>query len=201
MRFTADARPGIEAGTTTRTYRVWAAPQAKVGGRYRTGDLTVLVDAVTLVTAKSITNCDARAAGFADRDALLDFLERLPHQRARGAVVATDRLYRIDFHVVAPDDGPPLSAQAELAANELAVLREKLDAMDRRAAAPWAWRTLALIGERPGTVSTELAAVVGQERPDFKLNVRKLKALGLTISLDVGYELSPRGRALLAASG
>ena len=36
------------------------------------------------------------------------------------------------------------------------------------------------------------------ERADFKLNIRKLKALGLTISLEVGYRLSPRGVALLA---
>ena len=31
----------------------------------------------------------------------------------------------------------------------------------------------------------------------FKLNVRKLKALGLTESLEVGYRLSPRGKSLL----
>ena len=31
----------------------------------------------------------------------------------------------------------------------------------------------------------------------FKARVRRLKALGLTISLDVGYRLSPRGKAIL----
>jgi predicted transcriptional regulator len=31
----------------------------------------------------------------------------------------------------------------------------------------------------------------------FKANVRKLKALGLTESLEVGYRLSPRGEAVL----
>jgi hypothetical protein len=36
------------------------------------------------------------------------------------------------------------------------------------------------------------------ERLPFKANVRKLKALGLTESLDIGYRLSPRGEALLA---
>ncbi len=35
----------------------------------------------------------------------------------------------------------------------------------------------------------------------FKLNVRKLKALGLTESLEVGYRLSPRGRTVLARLG
>ena len=33
----------------------------------------------------------------------------------------------------------------------------------------------------------------------FKPLVRKLKALGLTESLEVGYRLSPRGAAVLAA--
>ena len=55
------------------------------------------------------------------------------------------------------------------------------------------------IGDRPGVVSTVLAEAVGLERPDFKLRVRRLKALGLTESLEVGYRLSPRGRAFLAA--
>ena len=34
----------------------------------------------------------------------------------------------------------------------------------------------------------------------LKLDVRKLKNLGLTISLRVGYELSPRGAAYLRAA-
>ncbi len=54
-----------------------------------------------------------------------------------------------------------------------------------------------LIGRRPATVSTELAAELGRERAPFKLDVRKLKALGLTISLERGYRLSPRGEAYL----
>lgn len=37
-----------------------------------------------------------------------------------------------------------------------------------------------------------------EQRP-FKANVRKLKELGLTESLEVGYRLSARGRALLDA--
>ena len=48
---------------------------------------------------------------------------------------------------------------------------------------------------RPGTVSTVLAEAVGWGRQDFKLQVRRLKELGLTFSLDVGYRLSPRGES------
>jgi hypothetical protein len=38
---------------------------------------------------------------------------------------------------------------------------------------------------------------LGQEKLQFKVNVRKLKALGLTESLETGYRLSPRGVAFL----
>ena len=46
----------------------------------------------------------------------------------------------------------------------------------------------------------DLAASVGREKPPFKLDVRKLKNLGLTESLPVGYRLSPRGRSYLRAT-
>jgi ribosomal protein S19E (S16A) len=41
----------------------------------------------------------------------------------------------------------------------------------------------------------------GRERHPFKTDVRKLKELGLTESLEVGYRLSPRGQALLERLG
>ena len=41
----------------------------------------------------------------------------------------------------------------------------------------------------------DLAAAFGRETAPFKIDVRKLKNLGLTLSLPVGYMLSPRGEA------
>ena len=46
--------------------------------------------------------------------------------------------------------------------------------------------------------AADLAAALGREKLPFKADVRKLKALGLTESLERGYRLSPRGRAWLA---
>jgi hypothetical protein len=54
-----------------------------------------------------------------------------------------------------------------------------------------------LIADRPGIVSRTLARQVGADVPPFKRRVRQLKELGLTESLEVGYRLSPRGRAVL----
>ena len=55
-----------------------------------------------------------------------------------------------------------------------------------------------MIRDHPAVVSTELAEHLGVERPMLKLNIRKLKALGLTESLGTGYRLSPRGATYLA---
>ncbi len=71
---------------------------------------------------------------------------------------------------------------------------------DRAAAEPWTRRYLELIGSHEGVVARELAAGLGLARDDFKVRVRRVKELGLTESLDVGYRLSPRGRAYLAAT-
>ena len=39
--------------------------------------------------------------------------------------------------------------------------------------------------------------MLGRETAPFKLDVRKLKNLGLTLSFRIGYRLSPRGEAYL----
>jgi hypothetical protein len=85
------------------------------------------------------------------------------------------------------------------AAEELRVRLERLDA--RAAGGPWMRRTLELIRDHPGVRAGDLCGKVKMEMPPFKVNVRKLKALGLTESLEVGYRLSPRGHAWLARRG
>jgi hypothetical protein len=77
-------------------------------------------------------------------------------------------------------------------------LTETLRRIDARAVGgPWTTRTLTLISRYPGRRAADFALELGQEVPVFKANVRKLKALGLTESLEVGYRLSPRGHVLL----
>ena len=103
-----------------------------------------------------------------------------------------DPVYRVEFHRVEPD--PP---RAPLPLEEI---RRRLDRMDATSEhGPWTRVTLELIRVHPGVVSTVLAAEVGRERFAFKTDVRKLKALGLTESLEVGYRLSSLGEAFLDA--
>jgi hypothetical protein len=94
-----------------------------------------------------------------------------------------------------------LAATDDLSAEDVAELDRRLARLDRASShGPWTRATLELIEARPAVRAGDLAESVGRERAPFKLDVRKLKALGLTISLDVGYRLSPRGSAYLRAT-
>ena len=74
---------------------------------------------------------------------------------------------------------------------------QRLARMDAARDSPWTDRILTLIAANRGARAADLAGRVGRETRLFKADVRKLKELGLTESLDVGYRLSPRGQAIL----
>jgi hypothetical protein len=187
VRFTLDAHPGLDTGTTTVTFRAWKRPQVKVGGRYNVGGSRLEVDAISQVRAGDITDADARLAGETSRAGV----------RKRLDVDDDTLVYRIDFHRVGgAQRGHPDAANGAPDAVELETIAQRLARLDRTRG-PWTAEVLALIAAHPEVVSTALAAAVGQDRPDFKVNVRKLKALGLTESLLVGYRLTPRGQAVL----
>ena len=83
----------------------------------------------------------------------------------------------------------------------IADLATRLGRFDAASAdGPWTSRTLRVIRDHPAVRAGDLCKFVGQELDRFKPNVRKLKTLGLTNSLEVGYRLSPRGEAYLRAS-
>jgi hypothetical protein len=120
-------------------------------------------------------------------------LRRLLDRRA-GAQV-----YRMEVRLAGPDPRVELRERAELTDEDRRALDARLDRMDAaRADGPWTRQVLALIAERPGVRAPDLAASLGRETLPFKRDVRKLKELGLTESLAVGYRISPRGRAYLA---
>lgn len=189
MLFSKSAWAGLADGSITVTFRTWTKPQAKQGGRYRVAGMLLEATAVGQVEVASLTDADAVAAGEADLAALL---------RRLGDPAPGSTVWRIDLRHLGADDRIERRADDELTADDIAALRARLDRLDRNGK-PWTRTTLQLIEKYPGVVSTALARHTGQDRPDFKLNVRKLKEMGLTESLQVGYRLSPRGEALLRA--
>jgi len=193
MLFTAAAHEGLARGEITRTFRTWTRPQVKLGGRYRAGPVDLIVDKLAQVRLRRITDDDARRSGFDGRSDLVHFLERTR------SIAADAKVWRVDFHAVERDPTPSIADDRELTDSDVQELSRRLDRLDAASpSGPWTRQVLALIAEKPGFVSTELAAELGRDRAAFKVDVRKLKRLGLTISLDVGYRLSPRGEAFLA---
>jgi hypothetical protein len=181
MLFSADAWPGIADGSITVTFRAWKRAQARIGGRYRVAGMLIEATGVRQVAVDEITADDARRAGATDKESLL---------RRLGTA---DPVWRIDFAFLGADDR--IARRNETSADDLSEVIGRLARLDRNGA--WTRATLQLIERYPGIVSTTLARRVDRERAAFKADVRKLKELGLTESLDIGYRLSPRGEAVL----
>ena len=169
-------------------FRRWRRCQVVAGRRYRTGDGFVEVVTVDEVEPLSVTELEARQAGYSSRAELLGDL--------KGS--AEWPVYRLGLRRV--DEADPrqqLADSDQLTATDVDEIERTLDRLDGTARAAWTRAALYAIAAHPGVRAADLAATLGCELTGFKANVRKLKALGLTISLDVGYRVSPRGRTYL----
>ena len=184
MLFKYSYFPAIKRGEITRTYRAWKRPQVKEGGRYRLDREGVLeVEGLSQVRVSDITRRDAKAAGFASTDELVRQL------RKTAPITSRSRVYRVDFRYVPDAYRDDTNAQnGKLNAAEADELMKRLAKMDRLSKhGAWTSETLAIIEKQPRVVASKLAARLGRERDPFKVDVRKLKKLGLTISHEVGY--------------
>ena len=189
MRFTKPFWAGIADGTVTVAFRRWARPTVVAGRPYRTGGGRIEVRSVEVVDPATISRADVARSGHASAEEIRAQLRGDPSLP----------VHRVEFTLLAePDPRELLAADDQLGPDDLARLDQRLDRLDQASAwGPWTRDTLRLIAERPEVRAPDLAASVGRETKPFKLDVRKLKNLGLTHSLRVGYRLSPRGRAYL----
>jgi hypothetical protein len=182
--------PGVADGSVTVLLRRWRSRQAIHGHRYRTGAGILEVDALDLIGAADITDEDARAAGAPDADAA-----RAQLRGPEDVPVTRVRFHRVDE----PDPRSLLAADDALSDEDVAAIARRLERMDRASRhGPWTIAALQAIAANPEVRAGDLAEAAGRERLEFKRDVRKLKALGLTLSFPVGYRLSPRGEAFLA---
>jgi len=188
MRLPPDTLAGVADGRIDLAFRRWEKPRVKPGGRQRTAIGVVGFEAVEVVPRSAVTAAAAHRAGFATRNALLGFLDR----RTVG------RIYRIQLRVVGPD--PRVALRDQLPdASALAEIERRLARLDRASPhGPWTLAVLRAIAENPERRAGDLAAEFGRQRLPFKVDVRKLKELGLTESLPIGYRMSARGTAVLA---
>jgi hypothetical protein len=183
---------GLAAGTITLAFRRWRRSRVRTGSRLRTPIGVLSVEAQEVVEVASITEADARRAGYPSRAELVAALDGY----------GDGPVHRIALRYAGPDPRIALRERGTLSDAELRVLRTRLARLDASSRhGRWTLATLRLIDERPGARAADLAASVGRPPPAFKADVRKLKELGLTESLTVGYRLSPRGRAVLLRLG
>ena len=108
-------------------------------------------------------------------------------------------IHRVVLHHGGDGDRIQLALEADLSSEDVETIRAKLARMDggKGGGGAWTAQTLGLIEKYPQIAASKLAAKIGRETAPFKVDVRKLKKLGLTQSFEVGYEVAPRGRAYL----
>jgi hypothetical protein len=180
---------GVADGSVTLAFRRWRRQDVQVGSQFRTSAGVVRVDAVTVVDPETITDEEAVAAGHPDA-------ERLRARRAPEPDLPTNR---VALSWVGEDPRIALREDDALTDEDVRAIDVRLERLDRASShGPWTMATLDVIRRRPHTRAPDLAAELGRERDAFKIDVRKLKNLGLTQCFDVGYDVSPRGRAYLA---
>lgn len=178
----------IANGRVSLVFRRWKRPTVRPAGSLKTAIGLLTVDSVATILEDEITTQDVRQSGYSSRAELLADLTSRPGTK----------LYRIGLRFAGPDPRIALREQASLTHDDVTELDRRLARLDRYGrSGPWTIRVLTLIAEHPETLASKLADVVGFEKQRFKVAVRKLKELGLTESHEVGYRLSPRGRAFL----
>jgi hypothetical protein len=180
---------GVLDGSITLAFRRWREQDVKPGAEFRSAGSVIRVETVEEIEPSAISDADAVLAGLRDS---ADVRKRLAPDESWTT-------YKVTLAYAGPDPRIALRETAELTDQDVAAIDAKLARLDRASShGPWTMRTLDLIRQHPQRRAPDLAAIDGRETAPFKIDVRKLKGLGLTVSFPVGYEISPRGLAYLA---
>ncbi len=187
MLIRMDTLHRIKSGEITLAFRKWRKPTVRAGSTIRTAVGMLSVARVERVCADEISQSEAIAAGFFDLNSLHQELNKREGD-----------LYLIGLSYAGEDPRIRLRESEAMTADDLRPIRDKLTRLDQRApAGAWTRQTLKAIQNAPGQSAATLASQLSSEKETLKKNVRKLKNLGLTISLKTGYRISPRGRIVL----
>lgn len=179
----------IVAGEVDLAFRRWARRAHVPGGSQRTQVGVIAFTSVDVVDADEITAAEAERAG-----------TDLPRLQKWLAAKGAGDVYRIGLRFAGADPRVELRSRSQLSTDEVTQITSRLEAFDRRSTrGPWTREHLELIKKHPEVRAEDLAGLIGRDKLPFKADIRRLKELGLTESLPVGYRLSPRGAAVLTA--
>ncbi len=185
MLFRQDILESIAEGRVTLAFRRWRKAPPKNGATLRSPIGVLSLERVSVVDEGDISPDDVRRTGMS-----VDELRR--------SIAGDGTLLRIELRLAGADPRIALR-ESQPGADEVAEIIETLRRMDSASSAPWTSAYIRLIADQPTVVARRLALQVGIDLVTFKRRVRRLKELGLTESLEVGYRLSPRGQSVFGA--
>ena len=188
MLFKQKHLEGIKAGNISLAFRKWKKLSVNADSLIKTSVGVIKIISTKEISLGEITDPDAAKAGFASAQALVQLLE----SQKEGLI------YKIELSFDSEDPRIELREKVSLEEEEFETLKAALDNLDKFSkVGKWTTKTLQAIQENPKMKAADLAVKAKKEKEWLKLNVRKLKGLGLTISHEPGYTLSPRGEEYL----
>jgi len=176
---------GIKSGNITLAFRRWKKASIKSGSLLHTSIGLVKIGEIETVNENDISEKDVLNAGFTNRKQLLK-------SSARNR---TGTIFKISVNYHSEDPRMKLREQTELTEQELTILKESVQRLDKFSKqGSWTSKVLLAIKDNPNHPAIGITKLTGFEKEWLKRNIRKLKNLGLTISHTTGYEISPLGR-------
>ena len=188
MLFKQKHLEGIKAGNISLAFRKWKKLQVNAGSLVKTDVGVIRIDSIEKIDLSKITDEEAKKAGFPGAQSLIQLL---------GNQKDGD-IYRIEVDFDSENPDTESDEKITIDEEEFEELKTTLDNLDKFSkVGKWTTKTLLAIQENPKMKAADLAVKAKKEKEWLKLNVRKLTALGLTISHEPGYTLSPTGEEYL----
>ncbi|WP_143559543.1 hypothetical protein [Sphingobacterium sp. JB170] len=165
-------------------FRKWQKVSVKTGSLLHTSVGLLEIGKIEAVSENDISDKEAVQAGFTEKKQLL---KSFTHN-------STGTIFKISVRYHAEDPRIKLREQTGLSEQQFEELKGRLERLDLYSKqGHWTEKILLTIKDNPNLHAIGIAKLTGFEKEWLKLNIRKLKNLGLTISHNVGYRLSPLG--------
>lgn len=188
MLFKQKVLEGLKSGNISLAFRKWERASVKKGTVIKTAIGLIAVIDVEEIHQRELLLEDAVSAGYEQLEPLIKELNK-----------NNGKLYKISITYAGEDPRIPLREKVDLSGKEFAILKKQVERLDQYSRnGHWTIKVLQTIKENPRLRAVDLALKTGKSKEWLKLNIRKLKNLGLTISHDTGYTLSPLGEFFLS---
>lgn len=188
MLFKNNHLNNIKKGNITLAFRKWQKPSVKIGTLLHTSVGLIEIKNIEVIQENEITTEDAINSGFKNKEALFNSLST----KNKGDI------FKIVISFYSEDPRIKLREQTDVSDKEFANILSKLNRLDKFSKeGVWTTKVLQTIEENPNLHAIGIASLTGFQKEWLKINIRKLKNLGLTISHSIGYEISPRGKVVL----